>query len=200
MAYLTVHHLIYRRCEEELDADGDGIFDHAVALHAGVFFRCEEDRICICLSNRSIKFLLSSDIIGLQFGDDMSYIALSVLEETYYVIMRRVLQSRNESDRLYADTIDKDVLAFLSAFHLALDHVICEKHCYSEYEECCTGHEEVCKKQNVEADSVVNCQCIYNTHHNLLAESHKDEASELTDCHMADDDTIGTESPYEEKG
>jgi len=199
VAHLAVDHLVDRRSEEELDADRYGVLDHAVALGAGVFFSGEEDRVRVSLGDGCVELLLSSDVIGLQFGDDVGDVAAAILEESYYIIMWRVLQPRNQGDGLHADAVDQHVLAFLAAVHLALDQVVGQKHGHPQKQEGGAGHEEVCQEEDVQPQAVAHDHAVGQAHEYFLSEGNHDEAAELADGHVPDDDAVGAQTPYQEE-
>lgn len=83
---LSVHHLVHRRGEEELDAIVDGVSDDAVFLLAGLFFCGEEDGLGSGSCNHALELFFGADIVDFLFGDDMGGMYVSELDEAHDVM------------------------------------------------------------------------------------------------------------------
>lgn len=74
----------------------------------------------------------------------------AVLNESHDSVMRGVLESCNQGDGLFSNSVDKHILAFPSVFKPFLDHIIRHKHYNSKDEEREEGEEEVSNHHHIQ--------------------------------------------------
>ena len=84
--WLSVHHFVHRRGEEELDAVVDGVSDDAVFLLAGLFFCGEEDGLGSGSDDHTTELFFIADIIDLLLGDDVIHVGVAELDEAHDVM------------------------------------------------------------------------------------------------------------------
>ncbi len=126
--------------------------------------------------------------------------ALAELEETHDVVVGRVLKARDQGHGLDAYSVNKHIVGVLPCLHPVLDIVVCKQHSHPEEEEGSEGKQKVCHSQDYQDRVRRHCHAIYEGEHKGLAYRQHAEASELPDGHVADDDPVGPEGPYQEEG
>ena len=98
MDRLSVHHLVHRRCEEELDAVVDGVSYDAVLLFSRLIFCSKEQGLDAETGDYLEELLFRVHIIDLLLGDDMVHVGVAELDEAEDAVVCGVLEAAQKGD------------------------------------------------------------------------------------------------------
>ena len=196
----AIHHLIHRRCKQKLYAELHRISDDPVPFLTGICFRGKEQRLHIESFDHTFVLLLRAHIIDLLLRNHMIDLAVAELNETHYVVVRRVLETAQKGDGLDVYTIDQDIMVLSLIVHPDHDEIIDKQHGYPQKEKESEGQEEIGHNHDVEKPCEGEHQSEGNACGKGLATCDQDEESHLAQGHMTDDDPVGAELPDEQEG
>ena len=120
---------------------------------------------------------------------------LTYLNETYYIIVRRTLETADQGYRLYVYSIDEHIYGFSSRITLAVDDIIRKYHHHPQKEEEEEGDEEISEHHHIEHCRERMCVAEDAAHRHDLAERDKSKKSKFLNGGMADYDTVCVEYP-----